>query len=150
MTSYLLDTNVVLRLIDRLDPNHTACVSAITKLTEQQQVICLAPQVLVEFWAVATRPVASNGFGWSPTDTDAQIVRLRQQFQLSDEKPALLDIWLRLVNEKAVRGKHTHDARLAAFMSLHGIDAIVTLNPSDFLGLGVTVVEPDRLASAAQ
>lgn len=136
MAAYLLDTNVVLRLIDRQDPQHGLCRAAVDALFTRQEEVCLAPQVLVEFWVVATRPVVSNGFGWSPAETDHHVSQLSGLFQLRPERPELFDRWKSLARQAEVRGKRTHDARIAAFMSLHGIDAVLTLNPNDFAALG--------------
>ena len=73
MGLYLLDTNVVLRLMDRHAPEHLVCRRAIERLRIQGESLCLAPQVLVEFWAVATRPPQNNGFGWTPDYTFEQV-----------------------------------------------------------------------------
>ena len=153
MASYLLDTNVVMRLIDRHDSKHSVCVSAIERLIAQQQVICLAPQVLVEFWVVATRPnsLQSNerrGLGWSPKQTDQHIGELCRLFRLDEETPALFGHWRQLVSAADTRGKRAHDARIVAFMQLCRIDAIVTLNPRDFQGFGVQIVKPEQLTAS--
>lgn len=149
MPSYLLDTNVVLRLIDRQDPKHIVCRAAIDILIRQQAEICLAPQILVEFWVVAARPAENNGLGWSPEETDMQIGHLCGFFPLRPEYPGIFDHWRRrIARQAAVRGKRAHDARIAAFMSFHGIGAVLALNPNDFHGLGVKVVEPDKLANS--
>ena len=149
MASYLLDTNVVLRLIDRQDPKHSVCRAAVDTLIERQEEVCLVPQVLVEFWVVATRPAENNGLGWEPDETDNHIGRLCGLFRLRPELPDLFDRWRQLVRHVATRGKRAHDARLAAFMAIHGIDAVVTLDPSNFRGFGIDVVEPGTLASRA-
>jgi hypothetical protein len=87
----------VLRLIDRQDPKHGVCRAAITTLVKRQEIICLAPQVLVEFWVVATRPIENNGFGWSPNQAAYHIGRLYELFQLHPEHPGLFERWLRTV-----------------------------------------------------
>ena len=147
MAAYLLDTNVVLRLIDRNDPDHTLCQQAVERLIQQQHEPCLAPQVLVEFWVVATRPMENNGFGWSPVETNRHLDDLCRLFRLLPEPRALFDRWRQMVVARKVHGKRAHDARLAAFMVLHGIANVLTLNPRDFNGFGVTVVEPAQLAN---
>ena len=61
----LLDTNIVGRLCQ---PNHNhygVAVAAIEHLLQAGHDLRLVPQVLYEFWAVATRPLAENGFGFS-------------------------------------------------------------------------------------
>ena len=45
MTAYLLDTNVVLRLVDRSDPVHVQCRQAVDPAAALEQ-ITLVPQVL--------------------------------------------------------------------------------------------------------
>lgn len=146
MAAYLLDTNVVLRLIDRQDPAHNLCQQAVERLIQQQDEPCLAPQVLVEFWVVATRPKENNGFGWTPVMIDSQVDYLRGLFPLLPERSTVFDRWRQMVVAGEVRGKRAHDARLAAFMAIHGIPNVLTLNPGDFNGFGVTVVEPAQLA----
>jgi predicted nucleic acid-binding protein len=147
MASYLLDTNVVLRLIDRADPAHPLCQQAVEHLILRGDEPCLAPQVLVEFWVVATRPPDQNGLGWASDMAGNQIGHLRAHFSLLPEKPETFEKWLHLVTTASVLGKRAHDARLAAFMQVHALTAVLTLNPADFNGLGVTVVEPGRLIS---
>lgn len=146
MASYLLDTNVVLRLIDRRDPQHAVCRAAVDALIARQEEVCLAPQVLVEFWVVATRPAENNGLGWEPDETDNHVTQLCGFFRLRPELPDLFGQWRQLARHAAIRGKRAHDARLAAFMTLHGIEAVLTLNPNDFHGFGVNVVEPGMIA----
>jgi len=146
MASYLLDTNVVLRLIDREDPQHKVCRVAVDTLIEREDEICLAPQVLVEFWVAATRPRENNGFGWLPKDTDYHIGRLCDFFRVRPERSDIFARWRKLVTETSVCGKHAHDARLAAFMLVHNINTIVTLNAPHFRGFGVTVLEPNELS----
>lgn len=60
--AYLPDTNVVLRLVNKKDPLHQIVQQAIEKLGQSGEDIVIVPQVLVEFWAVATRPITSNGW----------------------------------------------------------------------------------------
>ncbi len=149
MASYLLDTNVVLRLMDSQDPQHDVCRGAVDTLITRREELCLAPQVLVEFWVVATRPVGgnSNGFGLQPDETDLRIEKLCGFFPLRHEHPGIFEHWRDIVKRASVRGKRAHDARLAAFMRLHNIDAVLTLNPNDFKGFGVKVVQPKTLTS---
>ena len=72
MSRILLDTNVVLRWLERGAREHAVVVEAIRRLTLQGTQLVLAPQVLIEFWVVATRPVEANGFGWDPHTVGAR------------------------------------------------------------------------------
>ena len=64
MTRYVLDTNVLLRAADKSSAQHLTIFRVIASLKENDQELFLAPQVLMEFWSVATRPLDVNGFGW--------------------------------------------------------------------------------------
>jgi len=60
-----LDTNVLLRLADTQSPEHDVAAAALEDLIAHDKTICTQ----VEFWAVATRPEAVNGLGWSTATT---------------------------------------------------------------------------------
>lgn len=54
MTGFLLDTNVVVRLMEPSAPEHPVVSGAIRTLLGQGQALFLAPQVLTELWVVAS------------------------------------------------------------------------------------------------
>jgi predicted nucleic acid-binding protein len=59
--SWLLDTNVLLRLVDAGSPQHAVAEAAIEHLLAGGETVFISAQVLVEFWAVATRPEPADG-----------------------------------------------------------------------------------------
>lgn len=63
--SYLIDTNVLLRLSKQDDPNHGMVHAAIDALTKRGTQLCYTAQNISEFWNVRTRPASHNGFGLS-------------------------------------------------------------------------------------
>lgn len=67
--SCLLDTNVLLRLADAQSPEHGVAEAAIENLIAGEESVFITAQILVEFWAVATRPESANGLGWSTATT---------------------------------------------------------------------------------
>jgi len=54
--TYLCDSNILLRLVRRSDPMHSDSQTAYRTLRQRGEVLCIIPQNLIEFWAVATRP----------------------------------------------------------------------------------------------
>jgi predicted nucleic acid-binding protein len=150
MASVLLDTNVLLRLIDRNDARHVACSHSIETLLGQGEDVFLAPQVLIEFWVVSTRPTDATppGFGWKPQTASQHLAGVRKTFRMLDDAPGVFERWLYLVETCSIHGKRAHDARLVAFMQQHGIEQILTLNPKDFAGLGVKIVQPQEVGVA--
>ena len=141
--SWLLDTNVLLRLADAQSPDHAVAEAAIEHLVAREKSVFIGTQVLVEFWAVATRPESANGLGWSTATTAEAIRSLRDQFPLLNDTPDVLDRWFELVERFHVAGKRTHDARLAALLLVHGVRQLLTFNTTDFpLAWGVEATRP--------
>jgi predicted nucleic acid-binding protein len=146
MTCYLLDTNILLRASDPSSPSYTLAVEAVSRLLSQGDECVITAQVLIEFWVVATRPVAVNGLGWSVEQTSHKIQQLLAQFPLLEETPQIFTNWLEVVTTAQVMGKRTHDARLLAIMLANGVTHLLTLNPSDFnSAANITIVHPQEL-----
>jgi predicted nucleic acid-binding protein len=144
MACYLLDTNVVLRLMDRNATEHLACRSATEALNQTGHTLVLAPQVLYEFWVVSTRPKEQRGFGWTATKASEALTYLLSAFLLYPETPKVFDAWRRLVLAHQIVGKRAHDARLIAFKEAHAIPYVITLNSKDFTGLTAGILTPEQ------
>jgi predicted nucleic acid-binding protein len=132
MATFLLDTNLLLRLSDGASPDQALADQAIKRLHLRGDWPCLPAQNLIEFWAVATRPVGANGFGWDTRKTRVEIDQLLNKFPLLDDTPAILTNWVNLVTTRDVKGKKVHDARLVAVMQAHGVTHLLTFNTNDF------------------
>jgi predicted nucleic acid-binding protein len=142
----LVDTNVLLRSLDRTHPHSRLVRRAVIVLRRQDNRLCLLPQNLIEFWAVATRPVDVNGLGMSTDWAAAQLIRMKHFFIVLPDVAEILTEWERLVIQHQVTGKKTHDARLVAAMNVHGVLHILTFNGVDFSRYsGITVIDPRSL-----
>lgn len=128
----LVDTNVLLRMVQPGHSMHAAALSAIAELRLGNEMLCVVPQALYEFWVVATRPVELNGLGMTAAEAAADIVRIRQRFQLFHDDRSVFERWRELVVQHEVLGKSAHDARLVAAMERHGLRRILTFNVDDF------------------
>lgn len=135
MTRVLLDTNIVLRLLEKGDPQHGDVRAAVDRCVASGREPCLAAQVVVEFWVVATRPREANGLGWDPPTVRAAVDGLVSLFPMLPDAPEAFAQWLRLVTDGLVLGKRAHDVRLAAAALSNGVGEILTLNPADFTDL---------------
>ena len=131
----LLDTNVLLRLAQPHHPSAPVAARALRALRANNEMLHITQQNIVEFWAVATRPIDANGLGFSTEQATAEIDTLKRLFVLLPELP-LEDAWERLVAEYGVSGKNAHDARLVAAMVVHGVENILTFNGQDFVRYG--------------
>lgn len=143
MTDYLLDTNVLLRFSDAASPVHAMAVDAVAVLLSRGDRVYITAQNLIEFWAVATRPVGANGFGWDARQAEQEVGKLLNFFLFLDDTPSVFRHWLALVTAHAVSGKQVHDACLAAVMEAHGVASILTFNTRDFSRYpGLTATDP--------
>ena len=143
----LLDTNILLRLLQPRHPHGFVAETAIAALRGKNEVLNITSQNLVEAWAVMTRPLSENGLGFTVEQATAETHALKGLFGLLPELP-LHDIWESLVNTHRVSGKNTHDARLVAAMLAHQIGSILTFNVQDFARYPqVAVIDPKTLSS---
>ena len=91
---------------------HAVATQALAHLLGQGDEIHLAPQNFIEFWAVATRPVEANGFGWTSERTAKEVADLQARFAMLPDSPEVFTRWLDLVKRLPVRGKRVDDATL--------------------------------------
>jgi predicted nucleic acid-binding protein len=138
----LLDTNILVRLMNPLSAQAVIAERALNALRASGQELQITAQNLVEFWAVATRPVAENGLGLAVEQAINEVSALKSLFVLLPEMP-LQSEWERLVSTYSVSGKCSHDARLVAAMIVHGTGTILTFNAQDFSRYdGIKVLDP--------
>jgi predicted nucleic acid-binding protein len=143
----LLDTNVLGRMTDSTDPQCATSRGAIRKLAAAGQQLIMVPQIMYEFWAVATRsrgrpPAGENGLGMTCNRANQWVQFFRRRYTLLVDPAGLVDAWLALVRALNIQSSRSHDARLVAAMQMHGIPDVLTFNAADFKGLPVTVIDP--------
>jgi predicted nucleic acid-binding protein len=144
----LLDTNILGRMAEASHPLHKTADDTVAALLARGDTPRLVPQVLYEFWVVATRPLAANGRGFPPSQVATEISRLESLYPVLADNPAIYTEWKKLVVAIQIVGKSAHDARLAAAMMVHGLTHILTFNPGHFSRFpGITALDP---VSAAQ
>jgi predicted nucleic acid-binding protein len=129
---YLVDTNVLLRFIDRSHPLHPAIRSTIRRLRQDKHHLQVTAQNCVEFWNVATRPVEKNGFGLTPPEVECLLKLLERLFPVLPDSPEVYREWRRIVVAYNVSGVQVHDARLVASMKVNTMSHILTFNLKDF------------------
>ena len=144
----LVDTNILLRSHSS-DPHYPLVGRSLSQLRQVGQALCIAPQNLVEYWVVATRPPEGNGLGMQPTDAVTEIQRLRKTFHVLEGLPGVSDAWEKLVGKHLVLGKQAHDANLVATMLIHGVHQILTFNGADFKRFDVEVIDPTSASTAS-
>jgi predicted nucleic acid-binding protein len=147
----LIDTGVLLRLFERLDPNYRDIQAALRLLWTCGDTPVIAAQNAIEFWNVSTRPsTARGGYGQSIPKTRARLAAIERICRVLPESPHAFEEWKRLVVAHSVTGVSVHDARIVAQMAVWQVARILTLNAADFHRYpGITAQTPaDVLASA--
>jgi len=130
--SFAVDTNVLLRSIDEGHVAQPTAQKALFALRDRRELLSIFPQNLVEFWAVATRPLANNGLGCGVDRAKQELASLKNLFVLLSDTDAILPEWERLVVSHRVIGKQAHDAHLVAAMIVHNVTHLLTFNADDF------------------
>jgi len=144
--SYLVDTNVLLRLVQKNHPMRPDARRALVTLRKQGEELCITSQNIIEFWAVATRPLDKNGLGLTVDEAARETRKLRRLFKLRTDSPAIFTEWEQLVAKYQVMGKQAHDTRLVAVMKAHGLSHILTFNVDDFKRFtNITPVAPQTV-----
>jgi predicted nucleic acid-binding protein len=131
-SEYLVDSNVLIYLVHVHSEFHLEAKLALERLESEGARLVFTAQNILEFWSVCTRPVGSGGLGYSVAMSEMQVRTLQARFQLAPDPPLLHEFWLKTVIDHRVLGRQVHDARIAACVSLLGMDRIITKNVRDF------------------
>ena len=111
----LVDSGILLRLLEPSDPRHAAIRGAVRVLRNRGNTLVMSTQNAAEFWNVCTRPVAARGgFGLS-------IANAERRLRVIPDNPVAYQVWRGLLVSHAVKEVHVHDARLVALMQVNGI-----------------------------
>ena len=146
IASCLVDTNILLRITRRSDPQHKMVDTALARLAGQGTTLYYTHQNIAEFWNAMTRPVDRNGLGLSVAETEREVRAIEAGMSLLPDNEAVYREWRRIVVRHSVSGVQVHDARLAATMYVHGVSHILTLNVADFNRFdGLMALHPDSV-----
>ena len=151
--TYLLDTGILLRLVDKQDRRHPDVNAAIGLLGNRGEGLVIATQNVAEFCNVATRPVENNGLGLAPNNALDLLEReIESICSIIAEPDAVYGELKRLVAKYGVVGKQVHDVRLVAMMLTWQIENVLTLNDRDFHRFepeGIVIATPGSLAASS-
>ena len=141
----LLDTNVLLRLSDPADAQYAVADGAVDALLAGGHEVVLVPQVLYEYWAVATRAVGTrlNGLGLTVEEAESHVRRFRALFPVLEDESGVFRTWFDFVVDNRITSRKSFDVRLAASCAALGLSHVLTFNGRDFRGFaGVGVSDP--------
>lgn len=143
---YLLDTNILLRLVELNHSQHRETSEALKTLHRRGCVFYILLQNISEFWNVCTRPADKNGLNLSVAKTDFYLSRLERFFVLLHDTEYVYRYWRELVVNHSVLGVKVHDAKIVASMKAHNIQHLLTFNISDFKRYSdISAFEPKQI-----
>lgn len=146
IASCLVDTNILLRITRRSDPQHEMVDTALARLAGQGATLYYTHQNIGELWNAMTRPVDRNGLGLTVAEAEREVRAIESGMSLLPDNEAVYREWRRIVGHYRIAGVQVHDARLAAAMYVHGVRHILTLNVQDFSRFdGLNAVHPDAV-----
>lgn len=100
--SILADTNILLRRTQPDHPSHTLAVESVAKLLAAGEPVYFTLQNMSEFWNVATRPAANNGFGFSAVLALGELEKIEPFLTVLPDFPTVYAEWKRLVTRHSV------------------------------------------------
>jgi predicted nucleic acid-binding protein len=147
--THLLDTGVLLRLVNMGDAQHATINRAVEVLSGNRHKLVTTNQNMAEFWNVATRPITDNGWGLS-TEVAASSIRsaIEPICTILREHSEHYSQLKRLLASYRVIGKQVHDARLVASMLTWKVPTILTLNAKHFKRFeqeGILIATPETV-----
>ena len=146
----LIDTCVLTRLADSASLEFPVARKAYAQLLHHEP-MCIVPQNIYEFWAVATRArgtIASggqNGLGMEPESAIWWIRHFQRTCHVLPDRIDALKTWEAMVVQYRVKGFQAHDLKFVAAMQVHGVSRILTFNLKHFKNYPITVVDPASL-----
>ena len=85
IASCLVDTNILLRMTRRSDPQHQLVDAALARLASQGTTLHYTHQNIAELWNAMTRPQSRNGLGLAVAEAEREVAEFRNYQQLSQQ-----------------------------------------------------------------
>ena len=129
----LLDTNILLYSEQEEAPQHGAAKALRDQALLGETSACISPQILSEFFAVATNPRRVS----APLTQQEAIDQIRKYYESEDltviyPGSNIVERMLALLDTHAVSGPDIHDLHLVATMLENDVTKIYTYNTTDF------------------
>jgi predicted nucleic acid-binding protein len=138
-----LDTNILIRAADCSSKDYFTAKEVLIKLSLDEYLIVLSPQIIYECWVVLTRPKEVNGMGLGIEEAYSFINETLSYYNLVSDDDKLFSTWFELVKKYDVIGVKAHDARIVAWMLNNSIEKLITFNTKDFLKFPIQVLHPN-------
>lgn len=92
------------------------------------------------------RPADKNGLGFTIVQTESELSKIEQVFDLLPDTLDVYKNWRELVVNYSVQGVQVHDAKIVAAMKIHNIQNLLTFNAKDFKRYtDINAIEPKHV-----
>ncbi len=102
IASCLVDTNILLRITRRSDPQHKVVDTALARLAGQGTALHFTHQNIAELWNAMTRPVTRNGLGLTAAEAEREVRAIENGMSLLPDSEAVYREWRRIFREYGV------------------------------------------------
>lgn len=89
IASCLVDTNILLRMTRRSDPQHQLVDTALARLAFQGTILHYTHQNIAELWNTMTRPQERNGLGLTVAEAERQVHAVETGMKLLPDSEAV-------------------------------------------------------------
>ena len=128
-----VDTNIAARLIQPAHRHYSAAVNALKHLAiDEGEEFSISAHSLYELFFVLTKPLASNGFGYTAQQASVELVNVQGMFQLLAEDLGVFHAWSDLVTKYEITNRVCFDAKIVASMLENQVPRLLTFNDQDF------------------
>src|SRR5215471_15391396 len=144
----MLDTNVLVDALYEDLEEYPAAAHLLILAEEDDAALCVAPQVLAEFYAIITDPRrVSVPYTAAEASTEVQKMRHKRGLHILPVPVDIVDRWLTLLQTHPVTRARIFDVQLVATMLGNDVRRIYTFNVRDFVPFtGKYSVNPSRLS----
>ena len=104
IASCLVDTNILLRMTRRSDPQHQLVDAALARLASQGTTLHYTHQNIAELWNAMTRPQSRNGLGLAVAEAEREVRAIDAGMSFLPDNEALYREWRRIVLQYEVLG----------------------------------------------
>jgi predicted nucleic acid-binding protein len=148
--SYLVDTNILVRLVLPHDPLSPITLAAIDELQTRGEALLVTPQNLMqnlmEFWAGGHTTAGGKRSGLHERQSARRSPPIGGAVSCYRSASGDVSALAPARQMHAVRGRQAFDAHLAAVMMESGLDRILTFNVDDCRRYaGITAVSPQSV-----
>ena len=143
----LLDTNVLVYAEQDMSPHHGASKSLRDRVLTGEVAACISPQVLNEFFAIATNPRRVDQ-ALSVQEAIDQVKKYYRAKRLIKIYPGtnIIERVISLLETRPVSGADIHDLHLVATILENDVTRIYTYNAADFAHISeIEVLNPEEI-----